>query len=385
MKKIYQLLLIAALSAVLTECFYHAKNTSEITIGAIYNLTGSQRDLDVPSAQGARAAVEKINRQGGLLGKKVTLAVVDGESQPQMVAKKTAELLANHPFMPGIIGLSDTDMVLAAAPVAARYKRVFLTSGATSPQLPQQVPDYLFLACFGDNVQAAVGAEWAYSKLGARDVMILYNRSSTYTRLLQNYFRTRFEELGGRVLKTLAYTPDDLSSLAIQPGQIDMVYLSATPDEVLTALAELRKAGISAPVLGGDGLDIGTAWQKGPQFKDVFFTTHAYLGSDNTSPRVKAFKKSFAEVYPTIEPDAFTALGFDSATLLIEAINKAGSIQAEAVQKALANMQGFQGITGSISYRSGSQIPEKSVTIINVTQGKQKNVGEYLPVKTPQP
>jgi branched-chain amino acid transport system substrate-binding protein len=251
--------------------------------------------------------------------------------------------------------------------------------------LPQQVPDYLFLACFGDNVQAAVGAEWAYSNLGAREVMILYNKNSTYTRLLQHYFRTRFEALGGRVLKSLAYTPDDLASLAIQPEQMDMVYLSATPDEVLTVLAELQNAGISAPVLGGDGLDIGTAWQKGTGFKNVFFTTHAYLGNDNTSPRIKAFRKSFAQVYPTIEPDAFTALGFDSATLLMEAIDKAGSIQPEAVRQALANTKGFQGITGTISYRSGSQIPEKSVTIINVTRGKQKIVGEYLPAKIPEP
>jgi branched-chain amino acid transport system substrate-binding protein len=385
MRIINRLLIFAALSLVLTACLYRANGTSEITIGAVYNLTGAQRDLDVPSAQGARAAVERINRQGGLWGGKVTLAVVDGQSQPQMVAEKTAELLEEHPSMPGIIGLSDTDMVLAAAPVTARHKRVFLASGATSPQLPQQVPDYLFLSCFGDNVQAAVGAEWAYTKLGARQVMILYNRSSTYTRLLQKYFRTRFDELGGRVVATLPYTPDDLRSLVIQPGRIDMVYLSATPDEVLTVLAEIRKAGISIPVLGGDGLDIGTAWQKGAEFKDVFFTTHAYLGRDNTNPRVKAFKEAFSKVYPTVEPDAFTALGFDAANLLIAAIEKAGSVQPAAVRKALANTKGFQGVTGTISYRPGSRIPEKSVTIINVSQGKQTIVGEYLPAKTPAP
>ncbi|MEZ4678407.1 MAG: hypothetical protein R2932_29740 [Caldilineaceae bacterium] len=47
------------------------------------------------------------------------------------------------------------------APAAAAAQRLFLTSGATSPQLPAQVPDYLYLACFGDNVQAAAAAEWA--------------------------------------------------------------------------------------------------------------------------------------------------------------------------------------------------------------------------------
>jgi branched-chain amino acid transport system substrate-binding protein len=385
MKKMMHWLILATLGLATVGCLHLKKDVSVITIGAVYNLTGSQRDLDLPSAQGARAAVERINRNGGILGRQVALTIVDGESQPHIVAAKTAKMLEDNPLIPGIIGLSDTDMVLAAAPVAAGHKRVFLTSGATSPLLPEQVPNYLFLACFGDNVQAAVGAEWAYSNLGARNVLILYNKKSTYSRLLQQYFRTRFEELGGRVLKTILYTPDVLDALAIQPAKIDMVYLSATPDEVLTALAGLRKAGISSPVLGGDGLDIGPAWQEGREFEDVFFTTHAYLGSDNRDPRVTAFRKSFAEVFPGTGPDTFAALGFDSVNLLAEAIHKAGSIQPQAVRKALANIDGFQGVTGTISYRSDSKIPTKSVTIINVSFGKQRAVGEYIPAKTPQP
>jgi len=385
MKKIIQLLILATFSLVVVGCHAVPKDASEITIGAVYNLTGSQRDLDVPSAQGARAAVEAINRKGGILGKKIVLPIVDGESQPEIIARKTTGLLENNPLMPGIIGLSDTDMVLAAAPVAARHKRLFLTSGATSPLLPQQVPGYLFLACFGDNVQAAVGAEWAYSNMGAREVMILYNQDSTYSGLLQRYFHKRFEELGGRVVRTLALASGFQDSLKIEPEEIDMVYLAATPDEVLATLAALRKAGITAPVLGGDGLDLGAAWQAGKEFKDVFFTTHAYLGSDNNDPRIAAFRKSFAEIFPDVEPDAFTALGFDSVSLLAKAIDTAGSVQPEAVQKALAGIKGFQGVTGTVSYQGDSRIPIKSVTIINVAQGKQSVVGEFAPVKIPKP
>ncbi len=98
--------------------------------------------------------------------------------------------------MPGLIGFSDTDMVLAAASIAAKNKRVFLTSGATSPELPRQVPQYLFLACFGDNVQAAAGAEWAVKTLKARTAVVLYKQTSTYAKLLHGYFQTRFKQTG---------------------------------------------------------------------------------------------------------------------------------------------------------------------------------------------
>jgi branched-chain amino acid transport system substrate-binding protein len=385
MEKTIRLFVLAALGVMAAGCFHTQQDISEITIGAVYNLTGSQSDLDGPSAQGARAAVALINRKGGILGRRVVLSIVDGESQPRIVAEKTALLLEANPTMPAVIGLSDTDMVLAAAPVAARSKRVFLTSGATSPLLPQEVPEYLFLACFGDNVQAAVGAEWANTQLGARNAMILYNADSTYARLLQQYFRTRFEELGSRVLKVVPYTPAALDQLTIVPAEVDLIYLAATPDEVLPALAKLRQAGFSEPVLGGDGLDIGNAWQKGREFSDVFFTTHAYLGKDNEDPRIVRFRKEFGDIFPAAEPDAFTALGFDSVNLLAEAVVRAGRIDPEAVRKALASLSGFQGVTGTISYRSGSRIPTKSVTIVGVTHGKQSAVGTFAPAGTPHP
>jgi len=385
MKNIIQLCTLLALSLVLAGCFRQKSDHSAITIGAVYNLTGSQSELDGPSRQGARTAVEEINRNGGLLGRHVVLAVEDGQSEPQVVARKTEKLFTDNQAIPAIIGLSDTDMVLAAAPVAAGHQRIFLTSGATSPRLPQQVGDYLFLACFGDNVQAAVGAEWAYANLAARRVMILYEQNSTYTRLLKGYFQTRFEELGGHVVETTAYATDALNSLSLDSGQFDLIYLAATPESVLPAIAHLRKAGLLVPVLGGDGLDIGKAWQNGRQLQDVFFTTHAYLGDDTTNPRVKTFRKLFAEVYPDVEPDAFTALGFDSVRLLAEAIRRAGTTAPDGVRHALANIKGFAGVTGDISYLSDSQIPLKSVSIIKVTNGGQQLVGEFLPAKIPKP
>jgi hypothetical protein len=68
------------------------------------------------------------------------MIVVDGETKPEIIAAKTRELIADQQEIAGLIGLSDTDMVLAAAKIAAERRLVFLTSGATSPLLPQQVP-----------------------------------------------------------------------------------------------------------------------------------------------------------------------------------------------------------------------------------------------------
>ena len=320
-----------------------------------------------------------------MLGRPVKLILVDGQTKPKVIAREAAKLFKQAPALAGLIGFSDTDMVLAAAGIAAKNKRVFVTSGATSPKLPQQVPRYLFLACFGDNVQAAAGAEWAVKTLKAGSAVVLYKQGSSYAKLLHGYFQTRFKQLGGKVLAVRPYTPAKIKSAVKGLPKADLVYLAAQPDDVAAAIAAVRGAGIEAPILGGDGLDIGSAWSGIAQADKIYFTTHAYLGADNPDARVQRFRALFAKVYPDKEPDAFTALGYDAARLLMAAIASAGSTAPQAVRKALATTKDFAGVTGTISYRGGARIPAKSVTVISVTRGRQSFAASVLPEKIPAP
>ena len=363
-----------------------AKAPLTVEIGAIYNLTGNQAELDIPSSQGAVLAVDQMNRKGGVLGRPVRLVIADGESNPAVVAKKTAELIEKNPSVSALMGLSDTDMVIASARVAARHRRIFLTSGATSPQLPSQVPEYLFLACFGDNVQAAAGAEWAYRDMAARTAAVLFNSSESYTRLLQGYFQTRFKEMGGRIVSVESYTPDTMrQAIRLLPHAVDLLFFSAMPEDAPKGVELIRRMGFSAPILGGDAFDSEDLWQKHPETNNVFFTTHAYLGPDNPDPQVTAFRKAYVHAYPGSTPTAFAALGYDTARLIMAAVAKAGSTDPDDVRRALSGIRRFKGITGTISYPAGSRIPSKSVTILQIENGQRRFVRNLLPSQVPPP
>ncbi|USG59464.1 ABC transporter substrate-binding protein [Sneathiella marina] len=356
-----------------------------MNIGAIYNLTGDQKNLDIPSSQGALLAVEELNSNGGVLGRKVNLILEDGETNPAAITRKTEAMIDANSDMPVLIGMSDTDVVLAAAHVAAKHKRLFITSGATSPLLPEHVPDYLFLACYGDNVQAAAAAEWAVHNLKISKVAVLYKQGMSYTELLRKYFVSRYTELGGTITFDKAYTADSFAELFGELGDAELIFLSASPDEVISEVSQLRNAGIAVPILSGDGFDIGEGWQQLPDEDNSYFTTHADVGADNTSPAVVAFRAAFMEKYPGHEPDAFTALGYDTVKLVAAAIEKAGSTDVEAVRKALSTLQDFPGITGNISFSAGNPIPVKSVALVKADKGSEKLVEEILPTNIPAP
>lgn len=358
-----------------------------ILLGAVYNLSGPQAAFDQPSSRGAELALARANAEGGVLGRKVELVIADPESSLERAAAATSELIEAHPSVSALLGLSDTDMVLAAAPVAADHRLVFVTSGATSPKLTAQVPKHLLLACFGDNVQAAAAAEYAYHDLAARTVSILYNSATTYTTLLQEYFRARFEELGGKVVAARSYgaTADQDTALAGFPAA-DVVFLSAQqPAEAAAGIAGLRQAGIEVPILGGDGFDSEDEWSKHPDLSDVYFTTHVWLAPDNPDPVVGAFDDAYRRAYGRRAPDGFAALGYDAVGVLLAAIEAGGSAEPDHVLATLAQLEDYRGVTGTISYEGDSRIPKKSVTIIEVRSGTTAFVKQLMPERVPAP
>jgi len=367
-----------------------------IHIGAIYNLTGSQASLDGPSLDGARLAVDRINASGGLLGRRVELLERDGQTDSALVRYDAENLVALK--VSAIIGLSDTDQVLAAAPVAARAGIPFVTSGATSPLLPAQVPDWLFLACFGDNTQAAAGAEYAADWLGARTAAILFDDDMDYTRLLAGYFAQSFSARGGTVVlraafhsgqrgiaKLLAPLGDGDNEAGSAASAAPLLFVAAGPDDAGPLVRKLRAAGYRQPIMGGDSYDspelIEAAVATGG---GVYFTTHAAFGLAHSTIGMRRFTTWYRSAYGRPPVNAFAGLGFDAVNLVAKAILQAQSTDPEKVRDALLETRGFDGVSGVLSYADRSLVPRKAVSVIVVGR-RAELAAEITPDFVPQP
>lgn len=364
---------------------------SPIKIGAIYNLAGAQSSLDRPSASGAKLAVKEVNARGGIGGRELQLVLYDGKTDPRTIADDAHRLIETDRVC-AIIGFSDTDMVLAAAPVAAEAGTVFLTSGATSPKLPAEVPEYLFLACFGDNVQAAAGAEYAYAHLGLRTAYLLVDEEMEYTRLLAAYFTARYTELGGAILRedsfqggATNYAEQIRRLKALDPAP-ELLYIASGPESIGGIVKQFRAEGILQPIFGGDAYDTPELVRiAGAETSDVYFTTHALLDEETGTEGVRAFIAAYQAEYGVAPENAFAALGYDTVLLLADAIARAGSDDPEAIRRALAVTTNWEGVTGSISYEQGSRVPTKGVTIVSVMNGTLTYAGTIVPEKVPAP
>ena len=365
--------------------------STPIKIGVIYNLTGGQASLDTPSYNGAKLAVREVNAAGGVLGRQIELIFQDGKTDPAVIRDIATQLIETEKVV-AMMGFSDSDMTLAAAPIAAQAGVVFVTSGATSPKLPDQVPGYLFLAAFGDNVQAAAGAEYAFNSLSYENVYLLYDQGAEYTTLLNKYFKERFGELGGTIILEDSYQTGDkdfsaqiarMKSASIQP---DFLYIAALPDDIGTIVKQFRESGIDKTIMGGDGYDTPLLLQiPGKGATNVYFTTHSLMDEERGTEPVKKFISAYKAEYNKPPENAFAALGYDTVKLIVDAIQRARSADPKAILAALSVTEDFPGVTGVLSYSFGSRVPQKGVSMILVKDQMLNLAAEIVPKDIPAP
>jgi branched-chain amino acid transport system substrate-binding protein len=361
-----------------------------IKIGGGFALTGDESALDLPAANGAKLAVKQINAAGGVNGSQIDFIVHDSQYKMDVTAQ-TAKQFVEQDKVPLMIGYTDTDSVLASGPTFQAAKIPFITVGATSPKIPSQVGDMMFLACFGDNVQAAVGAEYAYKTFG-HNAYFLWDKGVEYTTLLGGYFKSRFTELGGTIAledsyddKATDFSAQITKIKALSP-QPDFYYVAAMPYNIGPLVKQFRDAGITGPIVGGDGYDTPDLVKvAGSAADNVFFTTHALVDATGGTDGIKKFMTDYKAEYGNDPENAFAALGYDTVNLLVDAIKRAGSTDSAAVKSAIESTKDFPGITGAITFSADSHVPQKGVTVIAVKGGKFTLGAEVVPEKVPAP
>lgn len=363
---------------------------AQIKIGNAYNQTGGMSSLDVPASNGAKLAVKEINAAGGVLGQQLELVSYDGKTDAATITSMASQMIDQDKVV-AIAGFTDSDSALALGPIAQKAGIPFITAGATSPQLPNQIGDGMFLACFGDNVQAAVGAEFVFKNLKGKNAYLVWDKGTEYTTLLGKYFKDAYAKAGGKLLGEETYKSGDknfsaqITKIKALKTKPDVLYIAAMPDDIGTVVKQFRQAGLTQPIVGGDGYDTPLLVQVGGKSADnVYFTTHALMDAAIGTAEVKKFIAAYKKEYGKDPDNAFAALGYDTIYLLADAIKRAGSTDGAKIKAALNATKGLKTVTGAITF-SGSRVPQKAVTVIGVKNLKLGLAASMAPSYVPNP
>lgn len=356
------------------------QNDSEIVIGVVTAQTGALASYDQPSLAGLRMAIDEINARGGLGGKyPVKLMVRDTRSDTAATAAAAQEVIdAGAKIM---ITPCDADPSIVAGQITQPAGVPTLTFCGTAPVLPGAVGDMMFATYPTDNVQATALAKYAY-ETGLRKVYLLTSPDSTYTLGLPEYFASVFTKLGGAVVGkgSFAMNQPDFSvavttirNLAEPP---DLIMTAAYEPDFPAFIRQLRAAGVQTPVFGADALGTPTIAGLGELAEGVVFTA---AGCAAENAKLREFNENFQRLTGHAPSSSYEVNGYEIGLLLNAAVGVAQSTNGSAIRDALANLDNFHAITGTITYRGTERIPVRSVALLRYQGGEARCVKTVTP------
>ena len=123
-----------------------------------------------------------------------------------------------------------------------------------------------------------------------------------------------------------------------------MLYVAAMPDDIGLVVKQMRQAGVTQPIVGGDGYDTPLLLSVGGKAANDVYYLDPRLSWPKTARR-RSRNSTRTTRRPTArEPEnAFAALGYDTVGLIADAIKRAGSDDPAKIRDALAATQGYPG------------------------------------------
>jgi branched-chain amino acid transport system substrate-binding protein len=308
-----------------------------IKMGVVGPHSGDLAPYGIPSLQAAQLVVKDVNAKGGILGRQVKLFVEDDQCKPEIATNTATKLVSD-----GVNVVLGPICSGATKPVLGIYKSaniVVMSPSATNPALTQSgdAPNF-FRTISSDDKQGKLAADFAINTLHLKKVAIL-NDKGDYGQGFAEYVRKGIEEDGKGKTKVVLYdsiTPGafDYSAViqkVIRSGADGLIYGGYHP-EASKLVQQLRRKRSKIPFISDDGVK-GDSFIKlaGRYAEGVYATGPRDLSKNPLYVKaVKEYEAAYGDKPGNFYPQAYSA-----AMALLNAIQKAGSTNYNAIVKAL--------------------------------------------------
>lgn len=333
----------------------------------------------------AKLAIEEINEQGGINGKKIEPFYYDTKADPEE-GRAVTERLLYQDKVDFIIGEHRSEVTLAVQPVIMEEKKLFFNTGSASPALTQNVLDdydtnkYTFSTQL-DSVQLGEGyinqLEDMVNNNGYEKVALI-GESAVWVDPIEEMFNETFGDKVVLIERPSTDTDDfsiELSRLQDSGAEVAMQVFSGDQGIIFAQQWADRQIPVVLTGYNVQGQS-GEFWnQTGGNAQGLITWKHG-VRSEITEKTVP-YWDGFVEKYDRI-PGPYTGLNtYDAVIILAQAIEQADSVDSEVLVETLESGS-FTGAGGVIEFneRHGINVGEELVpfTYIQWQDGEQVTV-----------
>lgn len=320
-----------------------------IKIGMMAETTGPNAEAGVYQANGAKLAVEEINKAGGVLGRKIELLIEDNQSTNPGSVLAVSKLISGGD-MTALIGSVRSTQIQAVAPTVKKAG-IPMVFGGTDVGLTHSGNPWLFRARPNDGYSAKVIAEYGVKTLGLKKWAIVHSTDS-FGNGGQKALTESLKEHGVTPVLVQGFTSNsqDLTPivLAIRQSGADIVstYIANSTDVGLFA-KQLRQLGLKLAWVGSPSVSTDTAMKLAGEALYGSYSIADF--AIDSSPEAQSYAKRYHEAYKQ-DPDMYSAWAYDAVQVLALAIKNANSTKPDDIRKAIHEIKGYKGVEGTYNY-----------------------------------
>jgi len=324
--------------------FFTAQVENTIKIGWISDLSGSTAKYG--SFEAGTLAVEEINANGGINGKKVELIVEDGKCDSKEAISAINKLISVD-GVKFVLGGHCTTESMAIAPIVEKNKVIMLAAITSSPLL-SSAGDYVFRTSSISTLQSSMLTKAAKDK-GLKKAAIIYIQTS-YAEPIAKKMQESFTSLGGEVVLYEAFAKDtsDFRTILQKANSLgaDLLFFSTqTPDEAYYLLKQVKELDLNQQVFGNDQFQNKTIFARDSSLQEGVIVAAPQM--DLNFEKTKHFYEAYKLKYGKEVPFGFwTAESYDGVFIMAKLIEENRG-DVEKVKQALYALD-YSGASGRV-------------------------------------
>ncbi len=310
-----------------------------IKLGIAGAHTGDLASYGLPSIKAAELVVKEINAKGGVLGKQVDLMPEDDVCKPEVATNTATKLVSGGVNV--VLGHICSGATKAALGIYKNAKLVVMSPSATNPELTQsgEYPNF-FRTIASDDMQAKLEVEFALNTLKFKKIAVLHDKGD-YGKGLAEFAKKFLEQAKAKdpkveVVLYEGITPGavDYSAIVqkIKQSNAEAVIFGGYHPEASKLVMQMRQKKMKTVFISDDGVKDDTFIKVAGKDAEGVYAT----GPKDTTKNPMAVKaiNDHKEAYKS-DPGAFFLNAYSATLALLNAIQKAGSTDYDAIVKAL--------------------------------------------------
>lgn len=366
MKKVLALVLAVLMIVSMCACSSaKEEDTVEtIKIGLAFPMSGTAAMAGKYSTHGADVLKEELGGKITVGDKEypVEFVTMDTEGSEEKTTNVYQKLIEEEKVI-AIVGPDSSKCMLAAAPIAQNAKCPAITTFGTNTAVTE-VGNYIFRACFIDPFQGSVAAAYC-DQQGYKTACIMFNNADAYAVGLKDAFVENFK---GEVLAIEEYSGSDVKDYNVQLTKLaaqnpDVLLLPNLNVELGLQIQQARTAGLNCPIICGDSADTpDVANVAGPAIEGVAYVSA--FSAESTDEAAKNFVDAYVKLYPDELPNSNAELTYETAKMVVWAIQNAKTLDRDGVRDALDTIDGLELPSGKMTMDPTTRNPIKGGVIM---------------------